>query len=71
MANFLESLGNTSIHLVLFTFGLLHTLPYLVVSYSDFGGAWLFLGDTLESLSYCLQPLLGSGQGYLRVFKFQ
>jgi hypothetical protein len=61
MAYFFQALGNTLIHLALFCFGLSHTLPYLVVSYTDFGGVRLFVSDTLESLAYCLQPFLRSG----------
>jgi hypothetical protein len=43
----------------LFAFGILHTLPHLVVTYTDDGGLQQFLADTLESLVYCIQPLAG------------
>jgi hypothetical protein len=57
----LRALGDILIRLALFAFGLIHTLPFLIVSYTDFGGARLFLVDTLDSLAYCFQPLFGSG----------
>jgi hypothetical protein len=60
VAYFLRALGNVLIRLALFAFGLSRTLPYLVISYTHFGGVQLFLINTLESLAYCFQPILGS-----------
>jgi hypothetical protein len=57
----LRALVDILICLALFAFGLIHTLPFLIVSDTDFGGARLFLVDTLDSLAYCFQPLFGSG----------
>jgi hypothetical protein len=55
----LGDIGNSLIRIALFAFGILHTFPHLVVTYTDDGGLWLFLADTLESLAYCIQPLAG------------
>jgi hypothetical protein len=52
-------IGNSLIRVALFAFGVIHTLPYLVVTYTDDGGLRQFLADTLDSLLYCIQPLAG------------
>jgi hypothetical protein len=73
VAYFLESLGNTSKQLAHFILGLSHMLPHLLALYTDFGGLHLFLVDTLDSISYCFQPLLRSGHNehdYLGVVLF-
>jgi hypothetical protein len=62
----LQVIGDIIIRLALFLFGLSYTLPFLVVSYTDFSGIWLFLDDTLKPLAYCFQPILGSGQLRMR-----
>jgi hypothetical protein len=59
VAYFLSNLGNSLIRIALFAFGIIHTLPYLVVTYTDNGGLQQFLADTLESFLYCIQPLAG------------
>jgi hypothetical protein len=59
VAYYLIALGNIVIRLALFIFGIVHTLPYLIISYTDDGGLRLFLADTLGSLLYCIQPLAG------------
>jgi hypothetical protein len=66
VAYYLITLGNCVIRLALFIFGLAHTLPYLVVTYSDDGGFQLFLADTLDSLLYCIQPLAGQDRSRVR-----
>jgi hypothetical protein len=59
VAYFLSDLGNSLIRVALFAFGIIHTLPYLVVTYTNDGGLRQFLADTLESFLYCIQPLAG------------
>jgi hypothetical protein len=59
MAYSLGDIGNFLVHVALFAFGFVHTLPYLVVTYTDDRGLRQFLADTLNSLVYCIQPLAG------------
>jgi hypothetical protein len=59
VAHYLIALGSFVIRLALFIFGLAHTLPYLLVTYTNDGGLQLILADTLDSLWYCIQPLAG------------
>jgi hypothetical protein len=54
-----SDIGDSLIRIALFAFGVIHTLPYLVVTYTDDGGLRQFLADTLDSLLYCIQPLAG------------
>jgi hypothetical protein len=59
MAYSFGNIGNSLIHVTLFTFGVVHTLPYLIVTYTDDGGLRQFLADIFESRLYCIQPLAG------------
>jgi hypothetical protein len=54
-----SDISNSLIRITLFAFSIIHTLPYLVVTYTDDGGLRQFLADTLEFLLYCIQPLAG------------
>jgi hypothetical protein len=65
---FLSDISNVLTRLALFCFGITHTLPYLIVTYTDDGGLWQFLADIIESLVYCIQPLAGQDSKLMNWF---